>query len=153
VLGTTWYQRGPTYWLLRALMSFSLLIALAFCLAPLSYAFWQGLRSEQHRPVSIALLVLAIIVSISAGVYMWRHSGYRSRPPTQPVPRMAAGSAAGVGAAAGTLARAGGIAAPFVVLGSILLVGPLTVLLVRVTFTRELASERRARERLLIRSG
>jgi hypothetical protein len=148
MLGTTWYERGLAYWLRRVLMSLFLFMVLAFLLWPLGYAFWLGLGSERLRIVSIVLLVAMALVSAAAGIYTWRHSGYRAGPPPQPVSIEEARHAGAVGAAVGLLARAAGIAAPFVLIGSVLLVGPLTALFVRVTFTRELAVERRARERL-----
>jgi hypothetical protein len=102
--------------------------------------------------LSSVLLVVAAGVSAITGSYVATHSGGRGgSPQTQTV--AGAGRAGAIGAGVGNLARVSGIAAPFVILGAVLLVGPIIALFVTTTFTRELPAERRARERMGQRAG
>jgi hypothetical protein len=128
-------------------------VALTFLAWPLSYAFFLGLSNEKMRVPTLVALVIVVGVSIAAGVYTWRHSGYRSGPPPRSVPGKEAVRGGAIGAGVGALLRVAGIGAPFILLGAVLMVGPLIALLLRITFVRELPAERRARERLATLHG
>jgi lipopolysaccharide/colanic/teichoic acid biosynthesis glycosyltransferase len=141
-VGRTWYTRGPSYWFRRALFTLFFL-----ALAALNMAFLMAVAlTVKDRIGGEVLLVLAVVVGLASGIWLWRHiPPADSKAPS----RRATVSGAGTGAAAGTLARAvGGVfAGAFLLVAAILTVGPLVVVVLK-SLTPVMYQERKARERL-----
>ena len=145
--GTTWYERGPAYWLRRAAVTLVMLASLAI-VVPLAYAVLAGLYEFSPVALVVALAVMAS-TGIWTAVWMWRHWWVDVPAPS----RRATRAAAAGGAAVGLLARAGVVLGAIgLAIGSALLVAPLLVLLV-ISFFPQLPPERRARLRLQHREG
>lgn len=141
-VGRTWYTRGPSYWLRRALFTLFFL-----ALAALNVAFLVAVAlNGKDRSGSDVLLVLAVVVGLATGIWLWRHvPPADSKAPS----RRAIVSGAGTGAAAGSLARAvGGVfAGAFLLVAAILTLGPLVVMCLK-SLAPVMYQERMARERL-----
>jgi hypothetical protein len=145
-VGRTWYRRGPSYWLRRALFTLFFLVLAALNVAFLVAVALNGRNSQQDRIGSEVLLVLAVVVGLATGIWLWRQI-----PPadSKPPARRAVMTGVGTGAAAGTLARAVGgvLAGAFLLIAAILTVGPLVVVCLK-SLTPVMYQERKARERL-----
>jgi hypothetical protein len=140
--GTTWYERGPAYWLRRGAVTLGMLACLAI-VVPLAYAVLAGLYAFSPVALVVGLAVMAS-TGVWTAVWMWRRWWVDVAPPS----RRATRAAAAGGAAVGLLARAGVLLGAIALgIGSALLLAPLLVLLV-ISFFPQLPPERRARLRL-----
>jgi len=141
-LGTTWYERGPGYWLRRVAASLVLLLSIVILL-PFVYSALADISTWGQIPLIITVAVMAS-TGIWTAVWMWRHWWVDVPAPS----RQAAAAAASRGAAVGVLARAGAVfGAAFLIVGALTLVVPMVVLLF-ISLGPQLPPERRARRRL-----
>lgn len=147
VLGTTWYERGPAYWVRRAwlFLIFALVVTLTSLLVG---GFLAGLKDSSHDGF-VGVLTAEIVWSIVIIVFGLIRTRQRWNDP-EPAPRLTRGQhrAAGLGGAIGTLARAGFVLGQAVlVLGSLLFFG-LYVMLLIYALLPEYPPEHKARLRL-----
>ncbi|MEU9478754.1 hypothetical protein [Streptomyces sp. NPDC048191] len=93
-LGTTWYERGPRYWLRRALGAAVWLAVLAFCvyIALVLYGSFRGVLPAAVRPVWDGAQVAASVVALVWGWLVQRrdHRGKLLDPPSPDEARAAA---------------------------------------------------------------
>ncbi len=154
MLGTTWYDRGLSYWLRRVglIVMMALVIALVTALL---VGLFSAIRQTSLTGFYIALIIevtysLAIIVFVA--VWLARRWNNMGEVQKRPVSIRAAGSA---GVVVGTLAQSGFLIGQlFLVVGSLLFFG-LYVAVFLAMFMPEIFWERPARCRLAkrLRSG
>jgi hypothetical protein len=147
VLGTTWYERGPGYWVRRVWL-FLLMALVVTLMSLLVGGFMLGIKGSSHTGFVWALIV-EIVWSLVIVAYMMIRTAQRwnSLEPSRPLSRRqrqagAAGGALGVLAGAGIF-----IAQAVLVLGSVLFFG-LYVSLLIYALLPEWPPEHKARLRL-----
>jgi hypothetical protein len=152
VLGTTWYERGPDYWVRRVWLF--LLMALVVTLMSLIVGgFMLGIKGSSHTGF-VGALIVEIVWSLVIIVYMMIKTAQRwnSLEPARPLSRRQR-EAGAAGGALGVLATAGIFIAQFVlVIGSVLFFGLYVSLLIYAVLP-EWPPEHKARLRLAGRLG
>jgi len=152
-LGTTWYDRGPAYWLRR--MGATLLMLLVLGVQGLLIGGFLAAIYEDSRTGFAVVCGVLVVMSIITGVYGFRRSS-PSRAEEEGLARRRGTSVSAAdarraglwGAGIGTAARAGSVLGSAVlVIGSCLTLGLMIALLIR-SFGRELYAERAARAAL-----
>jgi hypothetical protein len=154
IVGTTWYDRGPRYWLRRT--GWALLMALVVAMVTaILLGFFSAMRRTSHTAFAV---VLGIEVGYSMLLFgylalqtarKWDNLEYV--PPHRQ--RLASRRAAAGGAAMGILARSGSAAGALsLVVGSLVFIGLYAWLLV-IALLPELPWERAARVQLQPRSA
>ena len=152
VLGTTWYERGPAYWVRRSwlFLIFALVVTLTSLLVG---GFLAGIKESSPAGFVVALIVEIAwsLVIIVFGLVRTRQR-WNDPEPARPLTR-GQRRAASLGGAIGTLARAGLVLGQAVlVLGSLLFFG-LYVMLLIYALLPEYPPEHKARLRLASRLG
>lgn len=143
LLGTTWYERGPRYWLRRVVMVVGALLVLAL-VAALLWGLFGAIRQTSVIGFWIALgIETAYSLAVIGYLVMRTARRWNTLAPARPQPTVrAAGSA---GAVLGTLARSGLLIGQVVlVLATLLFVG-LYVAILLAMLTPETIWERPAR--------
>lgn len=87
ILGTTWYERGASYWARRAGMTLLFLVFLAAWTAMIG-AFVRA-SGPEGSPAFIGVLAAEIVFSLVSGAWMlnclWKHTGARATPSVRTV--------------------------------------------------------------------
>jgi hypothetical protein len=144
VIGTTWYERGPAYWVRRAGLALFFLALLALDVAIVASILAPMLQRGNQRAPGLFLLVVVVVVGTAMGVWVWRRDPYGDRRSAQRAGR--AGGA--VGTASGSLGISGiGFGAILVPIAVAITIGPMLVYFIK-SLTPVPVLERRARERL-----
>jgi uncharacterized membrane protein YhaH (DUF805 family) len=152
VLGTTWYDRGPSYWVRRFWLF--LLMALVVTLTSLLVGgFLVGIKDSSHTGFVVALIIEIVWSLAIIGYGLLRTARrWNDLEPSRPLSRRQR-SAASAGSVLGTLARAGLVLGQVVlVLGSLLFFG-LYVMLLIYALMPEYPPEHKARLRLARQLG
>src|SRR5689334_22377091 len=103
VIGTTWYERGPAYWVRRAGLALFFLALLALDVAIVASILAPMLQRDNQRAPGLFLLVVVVVVGTAMGVWVWRRDPYVDSRSAQRAGR--AGGAVGTGS--GSLATSG----------------------------------------------
>jgi hypothetical protein len=147
VLGTTWYERGPDYWV-RRIWLFLLMLLVVVLMSLIVGGFMVGIKDSSHAGFVGALIVEIVWSLVIIGYIMIRTAQrWNNLEPSRPLSRRQrdAGAAGGV---IGVLATAGILIAQFVlVIGSVLFFG-LYVSLLIFALLPEYPPEHKARLRL-----
>lgn len=133
LLGTTWYDRGPAYWVRRAgitaLMLIGLLTALLFAWGLITAA------GESHPAAGAAVASVIGVTGLVSGLWLWRRSTPKAieerarrtgRPSVDPHSARAASGLLGAAALAGNM-----LALAVVVIGGLLTLGIMVVVVLR----------------------
>jgi vacuolar-type H+-ATPase subunit I/STV1 len=147
VLGTTWYERGPDYWV-RRFWLFLLMVLVVGLMSLIVGGFLNGIRGSSHTGF-VGALIVEIVWSLVIIGYMMIKTAQRwnNLEPSRPLSRRQRGAGA-AGGAVGVLATTGIFIAQFVlVIGSVLFFG-LYVSLLIYALLPEWPPEHKARLRL-----
>jgi hypothetical protein len=80
-LGTTWYRRGPSYWVRRALLTLFWLGLIALDVVVIRFVLLPALSRNEAE----AFLLVVVVVGVASFVWLWRRSS--STQPEHPSPR------------------------------------------------------------------